>query len=75
MAGCADILAAHLLLSIGIIVCTASLLALVLRKIRQPKVIAEVLGGILLGACAFDFTLLLGSFTCIYSGPTAFGEF
>ena len=34
---------------IGIIVATASLLSLVLRKIRQPKVIAEVLGGILLG--------------------------
>lgn len=29
--------------------CTASLLSLILRKIRQPKVIAEVLGGILLG--------------------------
>jgi Kef-type K+ transport system membrane component KefB len=27
----------------------ASLLSLGLRKIRQPKVIAEVLGGILLG--------------------------
>jgi hypothetical protein len=33
----------------GIIVSMASLLSLVLRKIRQPKVIAEVLGGILLG--------------------------
>ena len=31
--------------------CTASLLSLVLKKMRQPKVIAEVLGGILLGAC------------------------
>jgi len=75
MANCADVLAAHLLLSIGVIVCTASFLALILRKIPQPKVIAEALGGILLGACAFDFTLLLGSFTRIYSGPTAFGEF
>ena len=28
---------------------TASLLSLGLRKMRQPKVIAEVLGGILLG--------------------------
>jgi Kef-type K+ transport systems, membrane components len=34
----------------GIIVVTASLLALGLGKIRQPKVIAEVLGGIILGA-------------------------
>lgn len=38
-----------ILLGIGIIVSTASLLSLVLSKIRQPKVIAEVLGGILLG--------------------------
>jgi Kef-type K+ transport system membrane component KefB len=30
-------------------VCTASLLSLVLKKICQPRVIAEVLGGILLG--------------------------
>ena len=36
-------------LRIGIIVCTASLLSLGLSKIRQPKVIAEVLGGIILG--------------------------
>ena len=38
----------------GVIVLTTQLLALVLRKIRQPKVIAEVIGGILLGAC-FSF--------------------
>jgi len=75
MANCADILPAHLLVSIGIIVRTTSLLALILRKIRQPKVIVEVLGGILLGACVFNFMSLLGSFACIYSGPTAFGEF
>ncbi|KAF8800776.1 hypothetical protein BYT27DRAFT_7227327 [Phlegmacium glaucopus] len=36
------------------IMCTASLLFLVLRKIHQPKVIAEVLGGILLGPTAFS---------------------
>ncbi|KAF8799460.1 hypothetical protein BYT27DRAFT_7201515 [Phlegmacium glaucopus] len=41
------------IIQVGIIVCTASLLSLVLRKIRQPKVIAEVLGGILLGPTAF----------------------
>lgn len=41
------------IIQVGIIVCTASLLALALRKIRQPKVIAEVLGGILLGPTAF----------------------
>jgi hypothetical protein len=37
------------ILLVGIIVSLASLLSLGLRKIRQPKVIAEVLGGILLG--------------------------
>lgn len=34
----------------GVIVMTTQILALGLRKIRQPKVIAEVIGGILLGA-------------------------
>ncbi|KAG6840786.1 hypothetical protein C0991_004326 [Blastosporella zonata] len=41
------------IIQLGIIVATASLLSLGLRKIRQPKVIAEVLGGILLGPTAF----------------------
>ncbi|KAF8868527.1 Sodium/hydrogen exchanger family-domain-containing protein, partial [Gymnopilus junonius] len=41
------------IIQVGIIVCTASLLSLGLSKIRQPKVIAEVLGGILLGPTAF----------------------
>ncbi|CAK5283117.1 unnamed protein product [Mycena citricolor] len=41
------------IIQVGIIVATASLLSLVLRKIRQPKVIAEVLGGIILGPTAF----------------------
>ncbi|KAG6845065.1 hypothetical protein H0H87_001127 [Tephrocybe sp. NHM501043] len=41
------------IIQLGIIVSTASLLSLVLRKFRQPKVIAEVLGGILLGPTAF----------------------
>ncbi|KAK7457833.1 K(+)/H(+) antiporter [Stygiomarasmius scandens] len=41
------------IIQMGIIVTTASLLSLGLRKIRQPKVIAEVLGGILLGPTAF----------------------
>ncbi|KAG5642538.1 hypothetical protein DXG03_002576 [Asterophora parasitica] len=40
------------IIQLGIIVSTASLLSLVLRKIRQPKVIAEVLGGIILGPTA-----------------------
>ncbi|KAL1667018.1 Sodium/hydrogen exchanger family-domain-containing protein [Schizophyllum commune] len=41
------------IVQIGVIVATASLLSLGLRKIRQPKVIAEVLGGIILGPTAF----------------------
>ncbi|KAF9002926.1 Sodium/hydrogen exchanger family-domain-containing protein [Cyathus striatus] len=41
------------IIQVGIIVCTASLLSLGLRKLRQPKVIAEVLGGIILGPTAF----------------------
>lgn len=44
------------ILLVGVIVATASLLSLGLRKMRQPKVIAEVLGGIILG------TLLVGFF-------------
>ncbi|KAF8965970.1 Sodium/hydrogen exchanger family-domain-containing protein [Flammula alnicola] len=40
------------IIQVGIIVCTASLLSLGLRKMRQPKVIAEVLGGIILGPTA-----------------------
>ncbi|KAJ3818919.1 Sodium/hydrogen exchanger family-domain-containing protein [Lentinula raphanica] len=41
------------IIQVGVIVGMASLLSLGLRKIRQPKVIAEVLGGILLGPTAF----------------------
>ncbi|KAK0202677.1 Sodium/hydrogen exchanger family-domain-containing protein [Desarmillaria ectypa] len=41
------------IIQVGVIVATASLLSLGLRKIRQPKVIAEVLGGIILGPTAF----------------------
>ncbi|TFK68025.1 Sodium/hydrogen exchanger [Pluteus cervinus] len=41
------------IIQVGVIITTASLLSLILRKIRQPKVIAEVLGGILLGPTAF----------------------
>lgn len=38
---------------LGIIVAMAQLLGFCLRRMRQPKVIAEVLGGILLGPTAF----------------------
>ncbi|KAH8989116.1 Sodium/hydrogen exchanger family-domain-containing protein [Lactarius akahatsu] len=37
----------------GIIIVTTQILSLGLRKLRQPRVIAEVLGGILLGPTAF----------------------
>ncbi|KAJ7623138.1 Sodium/hydrogen exchanger family-domain-containing protein [Roridomyces roridus] len=41
------------IIQVGVIVGTATLLSLGLRKLNQPKVIAEVLGGILLGPTAF----------------------
>ncbi|THH32414.1 hypothetical protein EUX98_g1774 [Antrodiella citrinella] len=41
------------IIQLGVIMMTTQLLALGLRKMRQPKVIAEVLGGILLGPTAF----------------------
>ncbi|KXN82041.1 K(+)/H(+) antiporter 1 [Leucoagaricus sp. SymC.cos] len=41
------------IIQVGLIVGTASLLSLALKKVRQPKVIAEVLGGIILGPTAF----------------------
>ncbi|KAH7885510.1 Sodium/hydrogen exchanger family-domain-containing protein [Phlebopus sp. FC_14] len=41
------------IIQVGIIVFMAQLLSLFLGRIKQPKVIAEVLGGILLGPTAF----------------------
>ncbi|KAI0033119.1 Sodium/hydrogen exchanger family-domain-containing protein [Vararia minispora EC-137] len=41
------------IIQVGIIMITTQLLSLVLRRLRQPRVIAEVLGGILLGPTAF----------------------
>ena len=46
----------------GVIVLTTQLLALGLRKIRQPKVIAEVIGGILLGLHSVTY-LFIHEFT------------
>ncbi|KAL5501372.1 KHA1_2 [Sanghuangporus vaninii] len=40
------------IIQVGIIVMVAQLLAIPLKRIREPKVIAEVLGGILLGPTA-----------------------
>ncbi|KAG2130618.1 Sodium/hydrogen exchanger family-domain-containing protein [Suillus bovinus] len=41
------------IIQVGVIIMMAQLLSLGLRRMRQPKVIAEVLGGILLGPTAF----------------------
>lgn len=60
---------------LGVIVLTTQLLALGLRKIRQPKVIAEVIGGIILGEHAlrerFGYT---ADRRYNITGPTAFGR-
>jgi Kef-type K+ transport system membrane component KefB len=56
----------------GIIIITTQILSLGLRKLRQPRVIAEVIGGILLGTSS--------ALSCSrsqqirYLGPTAFGR-
>jgi hypothetical protein len=39
----------------GVIIMTTQLLSLGLKKIRQPRVIAEVIGGIFLGQFLFCF--------------------
>ncbi|EGN94001.1 hypothetical protein SERLA73DRAFT_63288 [Serpula lacrymans var. lacrymans S7.3] len=41
------------IIQVGVIIIMTQLLGLLLAKMRQPKVIAEVLGGILLGPTAF----------------------
>ncbi|OAX31539.1 hypothetical protein K503DRAFT_76188, partial [Rhizopogon vinicolor AM-OR11-026] len=41
------------IIQVGVIIMMAQLLSLGLRRLKQPKVIAEVLGGILLGPTAF----------------------
>ncbi|GJJ15877.1 hypothetical protein Clacol_010155 [Clathrus columnatus] len=41
------------IIQVGVILMTTQLLSLLLRKMHQPRVIAEVLGGILLGPTAF----------------------
>lgn len=51
---------------------TSQLLFLVLRRLKQPKVIAEMLGGILLGIPSLSLSLPCP--TCISLGPTALGR-
>ncbi|KAJ3003437.1 hypothetical protein NUW54_g5297 [Trametes sanguinea] len=41
------------IVQLGVIILMTQLLSLVLRKMRQPRVISEVLGGIILGPTAF----------------------
>jgi Kef-type K+ transport system membrane component KefB len=56
----------------GIIIITTQILSLGLRKLRQPRVIAEVLGGILLGMSSAP-SCSRCQLIC-YLGPTAFGR-
>ena len=58
---------------LGVIVLTTQLLSLVLRKIRQPKVIAEVIGGILLGTST-QCKCVRTPRSPFPPGPTAFGR-
>ena len=58
---------------LGVIVLTTQLLSLVLRKIRQPKVIAEVIGGILLGTST-QCNCVRTPCSSFPPGPTAFGR-
>ncbi|KAH9886448.1 Sodium/hydrogen exchanger family-domain-containing protein [Cubamyces lactineus] len=41
------------IIQLGVIIFTTQVLSLILRKLRQPRVIAEVIGGILLGPTVF----------------------
>ncbi|KAH0826140.1 Sodium/hydrogen exchanger [Lanmaoa asiatica] len=56
----------------GVILIMAQLLGLILGKIRQPRVIAEILGGILLGELACGVNSF--AFSLYVRGPTAFGR-
>jgi Kef-type K+ transport system membrane component KefB len=56
----------------GIIIITTQILGLGLRKLRQPQVVAEVLGGILLGTASASLCSLRQLIR--YLGPTAFGR-
>jgi Kef-type K+ transport system membrane component KefB len=56
----------------GIIIIMTQVLSMGLRKLRQPRVIAEVLGGILLGATPAPSWHVLQLILC--PGPTAFGR-
>jgi Kef-type K+ transport system membrane component KefB len=53
---------------------TTQLLALGLQRIRQPKVIAEVIGGIILGTCPLCSNSTSISADSNVIGPTAFGR-
>ncbi|KAI0252193.1 Sodium/hydrogen exchanger family-domain-containing protein [Lactifluus subvellereus] len=60
------------IIQVGIIIITTQVLSLGLRKLRQPRVIAEVLGGILLGAISVPFWR--AAQLNRHPGPTAFGR-
>lgn len=58
----------------GVIIGMSSFLSLLLRKMRQPKVISEVLGGILLGAAHNPAPHPILDTNISLLGPTAFGR-
>lgn len=55
--GDALIVLTSLFTSLGIIVSTASILSVALRRLHQPKVIAEIVGGIILGMCVTSISI------------------
>ncbi|KAH0826153.1 Sodium/hydrogen exchanger family-domain-containing protein [Lanmaoa asiatica] len=60
------------IVQVGIIIIISQLLYLGLRHLRQPKVIAEVLGGVLLGTPSTSLSIPYSSH--FSPGPTAFGR-
>jgi len=56
---------------VGIIISMSQLLSLGLRRIKQPRVISEVLGGILLGTSTLHVSAVI---SYRHQGPTAFGR-
>lgn len=59
---------------LGLIIVTSQLLFLGLRRLKQPKVISEVFGGILLGIPSLSLSLTMPCSTGVSSGPTALGR-
>lgn len=45
----------RILLPLGLLFCLAKFLGLVARKLQMPQVVGEILAGLILGPCVFDF--------------------